>query len=310
MPIGRVTKSTGSWYSVLYEKNIYECKIRGKFRIEGIRTTNPIAVGDKVRFNISGDVPMIDEILPRTNYIVRKATKLSSKSHIIASNIDQAILVVTPRNPDTPIAFIDRFLVSANAYNVPVVIVFNKADTFTEEDQDWVAELMATYSEINYQVIHTSATQNIGIKNIIEILKDKISVVSGNSGVGKSSLIKAIDENLHVKIQEISDIHKQGKHTTSFAQMYELKTGGYIIDTPGIRAFGLIDLDKNEIWHYFPEMLEIGQNCRFTNCTHTHEPGCKVIEAVENGDIALSRYESYINIHTSDEDKFRKDKYN
>lgn len=309
MPHGRVIKSTGSWHTVDCESKLIKCKLRGKLRTSKLRHTNPIAVGDYVHFVSNSNGNVIDEVYPRKNYIIRKAIKLSSKSHIIASNIDQAILIITPHSPQTTTVFIDRFLVSAEAYNIPVVLVFNKTDLYGEKDLDWVAELMATYSEIGYKVLNTSVIKKQNIHKFGEILKDKTSVISGHSGVGKSSLINAVDPSKNLKIGEISDAHKSGKHTTSFAQMIKLSIGGYIIDTPGIRGFGIIDLDKNEIWHYFPEIFKTGKQCKYYNCTHMHEPDCAVIESVENGEIALSRYESYLNIITSEDDKFRKDKY-
>ncbi|MDD4235715.1 MAG: ribosome small subunit-dependent GTPase A [Bacteroidales bacterium] len=306
---GRVIKSTGSWYSVETDGKIINCKLRGKFRTEALRHTNPVAVGDWVICSIDGENGIIESVKKRKNFLIRKATNLSRKTHIIAANIDQALLVVTPRSPQTTTVFIDRFLVSAEAYNIPVILIFNKTDLYSEEDLDVVAYWMATYHEIGYKVLNTSAAKNQNITKFQDILKDKVSVISGHSGVGKSSLINKVDESLRLKTAEISFAHNTGKHTTSYAQMLKLSFGGYIVDTPGIRAFGLIDLNLNEIWHYFPEMFEIGKNCQYYNCTHVHEPGCKVIEAVETGEIALSRYESYLNIIEADDNKFRKDKY-
>jgi ribosome biogenesis GTPase len=309
MPRGRIIKSTGSWYTVSSSQGTHECRLRGKLRMEGKTFTNPLAVGDWVNFINEKDAAIIESVEPRRNYIVRKATKLSSKSHIIASNIDQAILIITPHSPQTSSVFIDRFLVLAEAYNIPVIMVFNKTDIYTENDLDLVAEWMAIYNEIGYEVMHTSVVKKQNITAFQKLLKNKTSVISGLSGVGKSSLINAVDADQELKTGAISEAHKSGKHTTSFAQMLELSFGGYIIDTPGVKALGMINLNINEISHYFPELFKMSKNCQFNNCTHTHEPGCAVIQAVELGEIAFSRYESYLNIVTDPDEKFRKDKY-
>lgn len=309
MQRGRVTKSTGSWYTVETDGKAVDCKLRGKLRTKALRHTSPVAVGDWVLFVDDKDGAVIDSVEPRDNYLIRKATNLSRRSHIIASNIDQVILVVTPNFPQTTTVFIDRLLVSAEAYNIPVVIVFNKTDLYSEEDIDKVAEWMSVYNSIGHTVVNTSVVKKQNIEVFKNILKNKTSVIAGHSGVGKSSLINSVDSDISLKTGSISEFHKTGKHTTSFAQMLKLCFGGYIIDSPGIRAFGLIGLDLNEIWHYFPEMFEAGKTCQYYNCTHVHEPGCKVIQAVENGDIALFRYESYLNIILGEDSKFRKDKF-
>jgi ribosome biogenesis GTPase / thiamine phosphate phosphatase len=306
---GRVIKSTGSWYSVETDGKIIDCKLRGKFRTEALRHTNPVAVGDWVNYSVEGESGIIESVKERKNFLIRKATNLSRKTHILAANLDQALLVVTPHSPQTTTVFIDRFLVSAEAYNIPVVLVFNKTDLYSENDLDKVAYWMASYHEIGYNVLNTSVTKNQNIEKLRNILKDKVSVIAGHSGVGKSSLINKAEGSLNLKTAGISFAHNTGKHTTSYAQMLKLDFGGYIVDTPGIRAFGLIDLNMNEIWHYFPEMFRIGKNCQYYNCIHVHEPGCKVIEAVETGEIAVFRYESYLNIIEADDNKFRKDKY-
>ena len=297
MKKGVVVKSTGSWYSVRLENGeLAECRIRGRFRIEGIRTTNPVAVGDVVRVEESSDGHVITGIEPRKNYIIRKSTNLSKESHIIASNVDQALLVVTVNHPVTSTVFIDRFLASAEAYNIPTVLVFNKVDLYDEEDCAMLGGLMAIYRKIGYICYGVSAVTGENVEVVRELLKDKITVLSGLSGVGKSSLVNRIEPGLNLKIASISDIHDSGKHTTTFAEMLPLSEGGYIVDTPGIRSFGTIDMKKEEISHFFREIFAKSTECRFYNCTHIHEPGCAVMQAVEEDEISESRYASYLSM--------------
>ncbi len=297
MEKGTVIKSTGSWYLVRFpDEQVVECRIRGKFRLEGIRTTNPVAVGDWVKVEKSQEGHVIVGIEPRKNYIIRKSTNLSKESHIIASNVDQAILVVTVNHPETSTVFIDRFLASAEAYNVPTVLVFNKLDLYDEEDRMLLGGLKMIYEKIGYPCYAVSTVTGENIAQIQELLKGKISVFSGLSGVGKSSLINRIEPGLQLKTAVISDAHDSGKHTTTFAEMVNLSGGGYLIDTPGIRSFGMIDMKKEEISHYFREIFAVSEACRFNNCTHTHEPGCAVLEAIELKEISESRYSSYLSM--------------
>ncbi len=302
---GTIVKSTGSWYVVRLENGEHiDARIKGKFRIKGIKTTNPIAVGDVVILKSEEDgTAIINEIENRKNYIIRKSINLSKRSHIIAANVDQAILVVTLSQPKTYTAFIDRFLVSAEAYHIPTIIVFNKVDVYTDEEQTELEFLKETYTKIGYQCITTSATENTNLKVLEEILKNKTSVVSGHSGVGKSTLLNAIESTLNLKTSEISETHLQGKHTTTFAEMFELSFGGFIIDTPGIKAFGLIDFDKTELSHYFLEMRLLLSNCNFNNCQHINEPKCAVKEAVAKNEIAAFRYNNYLSIYEDDEEE-------
>ncbi|MFA8433864.1 MAG: ribosome small subunit-dependent GTPase A [Marinifilaceae bacterium] len=304
MKEGLVIKSTGSWYSVKTDSGeIHQCRIKGKFRMAGIRSTNPIAVGDRVEIEESKDAVVITRIHERKNYIIRKASNLSKRSHIIASNIDQAFLIVTVNYPLTTTTFIDRFLASAEAYRIPVRLIFNKIDRYREEDLQRMEELKATYERIGYPCFETSAKKNINIDLLKQELKGKINVLSGHSGVGKSTLINALEPELDLKTAEISDAHHSGKHTTTFSEMFELSEGGYIIDTPGIRGFGTIDMVKEEIFHFFPEIFKKADGCQFYNCTHVHEPKCAVKQAVEEGDISYTRYESYLGMMLEDEDE-------
>lgn len=277
-----------------------ECRIRGKLRTQGIRTTNPVAVGDVVDIEQLMDGHMISRIHPRRNYIIRKSTNLSKEAHIIASNIDNAVLVVTVNHPVTSTVFIDRFLATAEAYNIPAVLVFNKVDIYDEDDRDMLGGLMLIYGKIGYKCLAVSASTGENIDQVKALLKDKITVLSGMSGVGKSSLINCIESGLDLKTAVISDAHDSGKHTTTFAEMFPLKEGGYIIDTPGLRSFGMIDMKKEELSHFFPEIFAKSGACRFYNCTHTHEPGCAVIEAVQNDEISESRYVSYLSMMEED----------
>ncbi len=301
---GIVISSTGSWYEVATEAGRLNCRIRGRLRLKGIRSTNPVVVGDRVVVEPDGDSSVITGILPRRNYIIRRASNLSKESHIIAANIDHALLLVTLCSPTTPREFVDRFLVTCEAYKVPVTIVLGKADLIDQEVREEAEEFTAIYNDAGYNVIRLSSITGEGIDEIREMLRDHTTLVAGNSGVGKSTLIGEIDPSIDIRIGEISDSHQQGKHTTTFSTMYPLD-GGYIIDTPGIKGFGLIDIDDKELCRYFPEMMRLSPECRFYNCTHTHEPGCAVQEAVKEGRVAWSRYESYLKILDED-DKYRK----
>ena len=275
--------------------------------MDGIKSTNPIAVGDRVSVSMEAgtDMGVITGIDERKNYIIRKATNLSKQTHIIASNIDQALLLVTINYPITTTVFIDRFLASAEAYRIPVKIVFNKMDRYDEKHLRAVEELIQVYESIGYETFKIAAKTQEDLSVVVNLLKDKVSVISGHSGVGKSTLINRIQPGLNLKVAEISDIHQSGKHTTTFAEMHELNFGGAIIDTPGIRGYGLIDIEKEELSHYFKEIFEHSAQCRFGNCTHMHEPGCAVKNAVENGSIAASRYQSYLSIYRSNQEKYR-----
>ena len=299
MPIGRVIKSTGSWYDVRDDAGmVVSCRLRGKIRLDGLRTTNPVAVGDLVNFEKERDKDtcVIDKILPRTNVIVRKSVNLSKESHIIAANVDQAILVATIAQPRTSTGFIDRFTVTAEAYHIPTIIVFNKCDIYNEEQNAVAEELMRVYNSIGYQSFMVSAKTGYNCDRLENIMKDKISMFSGHSGVGKSALVNRMDPNLDIRVGEISEVHEKGKHTTTFAQMYELCFGGYIIDTPGIKEFALFDMEKETLAQRFPEMRALMHDCHFNNCTHLHEPHCAIKDAVEQGVIADWRYENYCNM--------------
>lgn len=302
---GVVIKSTGSWYSVLGENgSLIECGIKGKFRIQGIKTTNPIAVGDKVEYEMeSNGKGVIFKIEDRKNYIIRKSINLSKQSHILASNIDQALLIVTLAFPRTSAGFVDRFLLTAEAYHIPSILIFNKLDLF-ETDAEMMNELnafIAIYEKIGYPCYKVSATNKSSIELLRELTKDKTTLVSGHSGVGKSTLVNAIDKNLDLKVGEISEAHMKGKHTTTFAEMHPLEYGGFIIDTPGIKELGIVDMKKEEITDYFPEMRELKIQCKFNNCLHLNEPKCAVLEAVDQGEIATSRYNSYLSVITGEE---------
>jgi len=302
---GVVIKSTGSWYVVRLENGEQiNARIKGKFRMQGIKTTNPVSVGDIVFMAQEDDgTAVINEIEDRKNYIIRKSVNLSKRSHIIAANVDQAILVVTLSQPQTFTAFIDRFLVSAEAYHIPTIIVFNKIDVYTDEELEELAYLKAVYTQIGYQCIETSATQNINIDKVKAIMKGKVSVISGHSGVGKSTLLNTIEPDLTLKTSEVTEKEKLGKHTTTFAEMFELSFGGYIIDTPGIKAFGLIDFDKAELSHYFIEMRELLSDCQFNNCVHINEPKCAIKSAIEEHKVAPFRYKNYVSMYEDDEDE-------
>lgn len=311
MATGKVVKNTGSHYIVeTLQGELVPCKAKGNFRIRGIRTTNPVAVGDDVTIGNPGPdgVAYITAITPRRNYIIRRASNLSKESHIIAANIDQALLIVSLKHPVTSTTFVDRFLASAEAYAVPAVIVINKVDLLEgDDDKELLDAYTYLYESIGYKVLHLSARTGEGLDQVTELLRDKITLLSGNSGVGKSTLINDLVPEADVKVAEISAAHDQGMHTTTFSELFHLPGGGSIIDTPGIRGFGTIDFDKAEVGHYFPEIFEESKKCRFGNCTHTHEPACAVRQAVEEARIAQSRYNSYLSIlEDSDEDKYRK----
>ena len=302
---GVVLRATGSLYEVLLGERTVSCRIRGRLRLKGVRSTNPVVVGDIVRCerDETGET-VIADVEPRRNYIIRRASNLSKESHIIAANLDQALLVATLFSPETAPEFIDRFLVTCEAYKVPVTILLAKAD-LARTVPEAMAAFHDTYERAGYRVIDVSATEGEGVDTVRDLLRGRTTLLSGNSGVGKSTLVAAVERTAEVRTAEISRSHHKGRHTTTFSTMYPLSEGGYIIDTPGIKGFGLIDIDDAELAHYFPEMMRWLPECRYYNCSHTHEPHCAVIEAVERGDIALSRYESYLKILDED-DKYRK----
>ena len=305
---GLVVKNTGSWYQVKTDEGqLINCKIKGNFRLKGIRSTNPIAVGDGVQIIVNNEgTAFISEIDDRKNYIIRKASNLSKQSHILAANLDQCMLIVTINYPETSTVFIDRFLASAEAYRVPVTLLFNKIDRYNEDEYRLLQELTKLYSSIGYPCFSISAKKQTGIDDVREALKGKITLFSGNSGVGKSTLINTLLPGLNLKTGEISDAHNTGMHTTTFSEMFEFEDNGYIIDTPGIKGFGTFDMKDEEVGHYFKEIFQVSTNCKYNNCTHTHEPGCAVLEAVENHQISLSRYTSYLSIlEDKDERKYR-----
>ncbi|MEO8934541.1 MAG: ribosome small subunit-dependent GTPase A [Xanthomarina sp.] len=310
---GIVYKSTGSWYTVKTDLGAtYPCRIKGRFRIKGIRSTNPIAVGDRVDFELDESnneepVGMITNIHDRVNYIVRKSVNLSKQTHIIASNIDQVFLLITIDNPPTFTTFIDRFLVTAEAYSVKTVLLFNKIDTYNEETLDEIRYLAHVYRQIGYECIGISATTGKNIDKVKALMQDKVSMFTGHSGVGKSTLVNAIEPELNLKTKEISVQHSQGQHTTTFAEMYDLSFGAKIIDTPGIKGFGVVDMDKPEVGDYFPEFFKLKKDCKFHNCIHVDEPHCAVKEALDKDEIAYSRYRSYLQILEGEDEHYRTD---
>lgn len=297
---GLVTKSTGSWYQVQTpDGRRYDCRIKGKFRIKGLTTTNPVAVGDRVDFELEPEQEqgVITKLYDRRNYIIRKSINLSKQAQIIAANLDQAFLVVTLASPRTSLGFIDRFLVTAEAYDIPASLVYNKLDMFSKEGLEILSEYKMVYEKLGYPCYEVSALKGTNIPALKEKLKDKITLFSGHSGVGKSSLMNAILPDLELRTMEVSEWSDKGMHTTTFAEMYDLPGGGSIIDTPGIRELGVIDIEQQELSHFFPEMRSRLNQCRFNNCRHINEPGCAVLEALEEGNIEPSRYESYLSIY-------------
>lgn len=310
---GTVYKSTGSWYQVKAEDGqFYECRIKGKFRIKGIKNTNPVAVGDRVVFDIEeGEEKqgVIKKIAERDNYIIRRSVNLSKQTHIIAANIDQVFLLVTLNNPPTFTTFIDRFLVTAEAYDVKAVLLFNKVDTYNEDELAEIKFMAAMYRSIGYECIGISAKTGKNVDKVKEMMRGKTSMFSGHSGTGKSTLINALEPELDLKTSEISQQHKQGQHTTTFAEMFDLSFDARIIDTPGIKGFGVVDIEREELGDYFPEFFRLKHECKFNNCLHLEEPQCAVKEALEEGEIAWSRYKSYIQILEGEDENYRIDNY-
>lgn len=305
---GLVIKNTGSWYTVKTNNGDFiNCKIKGNFRLKGIRSTNPIAVGDNVDIVLNQEgTAFITHICERRNYIIRKSQNLSKQSHIIAANVDQALLIVTVNYPQTSTIFIDRFLATAEAYSVPVVLVFNKNDILTDEERHYQEMMVKLYSNIGYTCLIISATTGQGIEELTPLLQGKITLLSGNSGVGKSTLINRILPDANLRTSAISDAHNTGMHTTTFSEMIEMPNNGYLIDTPGIKGFGTFDIEPEELTSYFRDIFHFSKNCRFNNCTHTHEPGCAVLEAVKEHYISESRYQSYLSMLTDkNENKYR-----
>jgi ribosome biogenesis GTPase len=309
---GTVYKSTGSWYSVKSEAGtFYQCRIKGKFRIQGIKSTNPVAVGDHVAFDTEvqdqEEVGLIKEILDRQNYIIRKSVKLSKQTHIIAANIDQVFLLVTLKNPKTYTVFIDRFLATAEAYSIPAILLFNKIDECTKEELIELKALAEVYTAIKYKCLLISASTGEGVDEVKELMQGKTNMFAGNSGVGKSTLINRIAPELDLRTTETSEMHMQGQHTTTFAEMYDLDFDAQIIDTPGIRGFGIVDMDADEIGDYFPELFALKGECKFNDCLHLEEPKCAVKAGLEEGKIAKSRYHSYVQMVTGEDDTYRMD---
>lgn len=303
---GLVIRTTGSWYTLACEDGEQrECRIRGRLRLRGVRSTNPVVVGDRVEAeqDEQGEWAICD-IAPRHNYIIRRASNLSKESHIIAANVDRAMVVATIAEPVTATEFIDRLLVTCEAYKVPATLLLAKSDLLSDRAEE-VAEFHRTYEGAGYEVIDLSTVDGRGVERVRELTRQGITLLSGNSGVGKSTLVRALNPALDIRTGDISESTGKGRHTTTFSTMYPIGEGGYIIDTPGIKGFGLIDIEDKELWHYFPEMMRLAPDCRFYNCTHTHEPHCAVIEAVKSGEMAYSRYESYLKILDEDE-KYRK----
>lgn len=305
---GLVVKNTGSWYTVSTDDGrLIDCKIKGNFRLKGIRSTNPVAVGDRVQILLNQEgTAFICAIEDRRNYIIRRSSNLSKQSHIIAANVDQAVLIVTINHPQTSTTFIDRFLASAEAYRIPVLLVFNKEDLLTDDEKRYQSMMIDLYRHIGYDCMAVSAATGEGIAELLLRLNGRINVFSGNSGVGKSTLINRLIPGVNLRTASISDAHNTGMHTTTFSEMIPLPTGGYLIDTPGIKGFGTFDMEREELTSYFREIFQWSKQCRFSNCTHTHEPGCAVLKAVEEHHIALSRYQSYLSmLDDKDEGKYR-----
>lgn len=311
---GSVYKSTGSWYTVKTQLGeFYQCRIKGKFRIKGIKSTNPIAVGDIVDFELETNNDAVSGIIhnihDRKNYIVRKSVNLSKQTHIISANIDQVFLMITIDNPPTFTSFIDRFLVTAEAYSIKTILLFNKVDTYDEETLLEVKYLAHVYRKIGYECIGISAKTGKNVEKVKNLMRDKVSMFSGHSGVGKSTLVNAIEPALNLKTKEISNQHMQGQHTTTFAEMFDTSFGGKIIDTPGIKGFGVVDMDREEVGDYFPEIFELKQDCKFNNCLHLQEPKCAVKDALDNDEIAYSRYRSYVQILEGEDENYRTDNW-
>lgn len=301
---GLIIKSTGSWYDVLSDdKRIVRCRMKGKFRISAIKTTNPVAVGDQVNVELEADqdTGLITAIYPRKNYLIRRSINLSKQAQIIAANLDQAFLIVTLASPRTSLGFIDRFLVTAEAYNIPAVLVFNKLDLYSEDGLEILAAYQAIYQRIGYPCYSTSAIKGTHINKIQDLLKNRTTLITGHSGVGKSTLINVLLPGFGLRTGHISDWSDKGKHTTTFAEMFPLPFGGYLIDTPGIRELGVIDIEKQELGYFFPEIRQRMNQCKFHNCRHIHEPGCAVLEALQQGIMEPSRYESYLSIYHGNE---------
>lgn len=308
---GIVTRNTGAWYEVRPTHNgeAVRCKVKGNFRIKGLRTTSPVAVGDRVTVDVLPDgTGFITAISPRRNYIIRRASNLSKESHILAANIDLALLVVSLHNPATSTTFIDRFLATAEAYNVTAVVAINKADTWDNDDRELAEAIARLYSGIGYEVVIISARTGEGLDTLRPLVADKTTLLAGNSGVGKSSLINALVPGLDLRTGEVSAMHHTGMHTTTFSEMYDLPGGGELIDIPGVKGFGTIDFETNRVSHYFPEIFAVGRDCRYADCTHTHEPGCAVLDALDHHRIAASRYTSYLSIleDAAEHNKYRK----
>lgn len=304
---GLVTKSTGSWYSVKVEDGTtLEARLRGKFKLQDKKITNPVAVGDRVvieKQESGEDYYIISELIPRENYVIRKSPKKTAHSHILASNVDQAIVIATFKDPKTSLGFIDRFLVTTESYRIPSLIVFNKSDLLTEEDFEPLQEIIDVYEGIGYQCMLISALNGDGLVEFKNLLSDKISLIAGHSGTGKSTIINLVSDKANQETSEISNFVNKGVHTTTFAEMFETQNNGYIIDTPGIKELGLIEIEDEELSHFFPEMREYLGACKFHNCMHTHEPGCKVVEALERGEIPLSRYYNYLSMLENDDNR-------
>jgi len=306
MAKGYVTKSTGSWYEIKLDNGEFiKARLKGKFRTKGIRTTNPITVGDIVHVDTTDEHAVISKLEPRKNYLIRKATNLSKESHIIASNIDQIVLVMTVVMPRTPLGFVDRVLATAEAYDIPVILAFNKTDIYSEEDEYKFDDLIQIYGPIGYQMLATSAITGKGIQKLKELMKDKTTLFTGQSGVGKSSLINALDESLDLWVDEISDYNEKGRHTTTFAEMLFTDFGARLIDSPGLKSFGMIDIDKAHLAHYFIEIKKYLGDCKFNDCVHINEPGCAVKKALENGEISESRYNNYLMLFNDDDLKIK-----
>jgi len=301
---GIVIKSTGSRYRVLDDAGaVHECVLKGIFRVSGLRTTNPVAVGDKV--TIDAKEGIITALSPRSNYIIRRASNLSKESQILAANIDQAFLMISVKMPATPVEFVDRFLATAEAYRIPASIIINKSDLYGPDEKETAGALKAAYEKIGYPVLIISATEDEALEQVTAVLENKVTLLSGNSGVGKSTLLNRLNPSLCLRTGMISGYHEQGRHVTTFPEMHPLPSGGFMIDTPGIRGFGIIDFDRNEIYHFFPEIFRASKACRFYNCLHLAEPGCAVRSEVASGEIEQWRYRSYVNIMTEDNSKYR-----